>query len=415
MAARDVAAHQLARIHNATIGIVAEQGYAGLKVRDVVSYAEVSTRAFYELFAGKEDCFQRTYDLISRRATRRILAAQAGERDWRRRLQLVFEEFLRGLEQRPEDAHLTLVEAYRAGDASREQSLRAERTFEGMLAEALARAPGGVAVPPLVVEGMVAGIASVSRNCLVEGRLADLSEASGELIEWAMSYPDRAAGQLEKLDRQSIWRDTTLEPLPDGEGGQWAATGDRALILKAVAELAGNTGYESLTAARIRSSAHVSRKKFTAHFDDVEDCYLAALEQDAGAAMAQAARAQAAASSREGGVYRAIAALSSQIASDKFLARIFLADDFPPGLEGRRSRRRLIEAVTELLSSPEATLPPGFAAAASAGAVWSVFHRHTLRGRAVGRQTAATLSYLALAPAVGAPAAVAAIQGEHGA
>jgi AcrR family transcriptional regulator len=46
MAARDVAARQLARIHSATIGIVAEQGYAGLTVRDVVSYAEVSTRHF---------------------------------------------------------------------------------------------------------------------------------------------------------------------------------------------------------------------------------------------------------------------------------------------------------------------------------------------------------------------------------
>lgn len=415
MAARDVAAHQLARIHNATIGIVAEQGYAGLKVRDLVSYAEVSTRAFYELFSSKEDCFQRTYDLISRRATRRILAAQTGERDWRRRLQLVFEEFLRGLEQKPEDAHLALVEAYRADDASREQAWRAERTFQGMLAEAFARAPGGVAVPPLVVEGMVAGIIGVSRNCLTEGRLAELSEASGELLEWALSLPGRAAGELEKLDRQSIWRDTTLEPLPTGEDGPWSSSGDRALILKAVAELATNADYEGLTAARIRSVAHVSRKKFTAHFDDVEDCYLAALEQHAAAAMAQATRAQAAASSWEGGVYRAIAALSSQIASDNFLGRIFLADDFPPGPEGRRSRRRLIEAVTELLSSPEATLPPGLAAGASAGAVWSVFHRHTLRDRAVGRQTAATLSYLTLAPAIGAPAAVVAIRGEHGA
>jgi AcrR family transcriptional regulator len=415
MAARDVAAHQLARIHDATIGIVAERGYAGLKVRDVVGYAEVSTRAFYELFSSKEDCFLRTYELISRRATHRILAAQAGERDWRGRLRLVFEEFLGGLEQRPEDAHLTLVEAYRAGDASRERAWRAERAFEATLAEALARAPGGVTVPALVIEGMVAGIAGVSRSCLVEGRLAELFEASGELLEWALSLPDGSASELEKLDRQSIWRDTTLEPLPAGEDEPWPTSGDRALILKAVAGLAANAGYESLTAARVRSAAHVSRKKFNAHFEDAEDCYLAALEQHAGAAMAQASRAQAAASGWEGGVYRAIAALSSQIASDKFLARTFLADDFPPGPAGHRSRRRLTEALAELLALPEATHPPSFAAGASAGAVWSVFHHHTLRDRAVGRQVAATLSYLALAPAVGAPAALAAIRGEHGA
>jgi AcrR family transcriptional regulator len=91
-AARDVAAHQLVRIHATTVGIVAEQGYKGLKVRDVADYAEVSTRDFYQLFGSKEDCFLQTYELITRRASRCIVAVQAGESDWRKRSQLVFEE-----------------------------------------------------------------------------------------------------------------------------------------------------------------------------------------------------------------------------------------------------------------------------------------------------------------------------------
>ena len=62
--AKQVAAHQLARILAATTGIVAEQGYGALKVREVVGYAEVSTRAFYEHFSSKEDCFLQTYELI---------------------------------------------------------------------------------------------------------------------------------------------------------------------------------------------------------------------------------------------------------------------------------------------------------------------------------------------------------------
>src|ERR1044071_3928749 len=158
MAAKDVAAHQLARIHSATIGIVAERGYEALKVRDVVSCAEVATRAFYELFGSKEDCFLQTYDLIARRASRRIVAAQAGEPDWRKRSQLIFDEFLRGLEQRPENARLALVEAYAAGETALEQAWRTERAFEGMLGECFARSPDGVVVPPLVIEGVVAGI-----------------------------------------------------------------------------------------------------------------------------------------------------------------------------------------------------------------------------------------------------------------
>src|SRR6187399_977339 len=78
LAPQQVARHQLARIHRATIEIAARDGYQALKVRDIVRQAEVSTRAFYEHFGSKEDCFLRTYDLISRRTTRRIIAAQMG-------------------------------------------------------------------------------------------------------------------------------------------------------------------------------------------------------------------------------------------------------------------------------------------------------------------------------------------------
>jgi len=104
---------------------------------------------------------------------------------------------------------------------------------------------------------------------------------SQELLDWALCFPDEAARELESLDRGLIWRDTTLEPLPGPSGGggnAFSATGDRALILAAVAEFAAAKGYASLTAPRIRSAAHVSRRKFDSYFDGVEDYYLAALE-----------------------------------------------------------------------------------------------------------------------------------------
>jgi AcrR family transcriptional regulator len=420
LAPQQVASHQLARIHKATIEIAAKDGYRALKVRDIVSEAEVSTRAFYEHFGSKEDCFLRTYDLISRRATRRIIAAQMGEPDWRKRSQLVLEEFVRELEAGPDGARLALVEASLAGEASLEQVWRAERAFESMLAECFSRDPGGVVVPPMIVEGIVAGIASVSRDRLLAGKVADLSGLSGELVDWALCYPDRVATELARLDRQSVWRDTTLEPLPVASSSAeepWSSTGDRALILAAIAELAAAHGYAGLTAPRIRAAASVSRRKFEAHFDGVEDCYLAALEQRVARAMAQAARAQTAADSWAGGVYRAIAALCEYIVADAFLVRVCLTNDFPPGPDGHRSRRRLLAAVKELLSesTPEAAHSPPSGFAASTGAIWSLFHHHIIRNRTQHRQIAATLSYLALAPAISAPTAVAAIQGQQSA
>jgi AcrR family transcriptional regulator len=421
LAAQEVASHQLARIRNATIEIVAEQGYQALKVRDIVGRAEVSTRAFYEHFSSKEDCFLQTHEFISRRANRRIIAAQAGERDWRKRPRLILDEFVQELEKEPAGARVALLEAYAASADLQAQARRAERIFEGMLAESLARPPSGVVVSPLIVEGIVAGIAGVSKKRLLTGKVAELSKSSEKLIEWVLSYPDPNEAKLAELDRQSVWRDTTLEPLPlssvVGDGEPWPGSGDRGLILRAVADLAPDRGYAKLTAARVRSAAGVSRKEFEAHFDGLEDCYLAALEQRAREALTQASRAQAAARSWPGGVYRAIAALCAGIASDAFLAKACFTDDFPPGENGARSRRRLIAALTEQLSegAPQATRPTLLEIEASAGAVWAVFRRHATKDRTQSRQIAATLSYLALAPTIGASATITAIQGEQSA
>jgi AcrR family transcriptional regulator len=399
---------------------VAEYGYQALKVRDIARRAEVSTRAFYEHFGSKEDCFLQTYDLIARRATRRVIGAQSEERDWRKRPLLVFERFARELQNDPAGARFALIDAYAAGDESLAQAWRAERIFEGMLAECLARAPDGVMVSPLIVEGMVAGVAGVSKNRLRAGKLEDLRDSSQELADWVLCYPDEAAAELAKLDQHSVWRDTTLEPPPissaNGNGEPWPTTGDRALILTAVAELAATNGYAGVTAPRIRAAASVSRRKFDAYFDDVEDCYLAALEQRAGEALAQAARAQTAASSRPGGVYRAIAALCDHVAHDAFLARVCLIDDFPSGPNGARSRQRLADAVMELLNDTaiDAIRPTPLVTEASAAAIWSLFHHYIVRDWTLRKQISATLGYIALTPALGASRAVTAIRDEQG-
>lgn len=419
-AAKDVAAHQLARIHGAMIELVAENGYRALKVRDLVRRAEVSTRAFYEHFSSKEDCFLQTHDLVTRRATRRIIGAQAGERDWRRRPHLVFEEFAREIENEPDGARFALIEAYAAGEAVLARAWRAERIFEGMLAEGLAHSPSGVVVPPMVIEGVVAGVARVSRNYLLTGRAGSLRDTGEELVNWALCYTDRAAAKLSELDRQTVWRDTSLQPIAhspmNGDGEPWPSTGDRGLILTAVSKLAAKKGFAGLTAPRIRSAAGVSRRKFEAYFDDVEDCYLAALDQHAGEALARASRAQTVGRTWPGGVYRAISALGDHVAGDEFLARVCLADDFPPGSGGERARARLTSTIIELLSESaivENRHPSPVVTEATVGAVWSLFHHYIIREWSLRRQVAATLSYMTLAPVTGASAALGAIREEQ--
>jgi AcrR family transcriptional regulator len=420
MPAEEVAAHQRVRIHAAMVDIVAEEGYRSVKVRDIVRRAGVSTRAFYEHFDSKEECFLRTYELIARRATQRIIAAQAGDTKWHDRPRLVLEAFARELESGPAAAHLTLVEAYAAGADSLEQAWRFERTFEAMFAEGLARAPDGVVVPPLVIEGIVAGVARVARTRLLAGKAGKLHDLNDELVEWALCYVDDATASLGELDKGSVWRNTMLESQgallgsPGNDG--WPKTGDRALLLRAVAKLVVADGYRKLTPSRIRAAAGVSRKEFDANFDGVESCYLAALEQHAEEALSQAARAQTAGRTWSGGIYRSIAALCEQVAADAFLAGVCLGGGSSLGPGIGRAQMRLITAVADQLTAgvPHENRPSELVLEASSGAVWAVFHRHVARALSHTQpQVAATLSFIALAPAVGASAAVAAIRREQ--
>ncbi len=420
LAASDVAAHQSARIHRAMIEIVAERGYEAVKVRELVQLAGVSTRAFYELFESKESCFLQTYDLVTRRATRRIIASQASERNWRKRPRLIFDAFVRELEVDPVAARFSLVSAYTAGPVALEHARKSEATFEAMLGETFSRAPKGMLVPQLVVEGMMAGVARVARTRLLSGREDELLHLDEEMTEWMLSYPGKPAGELADLDLQLVWRDTRLQPLivpsGSGEGEAWPRTGDRALILTSLTSLTASKGYGDLTVERIRRGAGVSRAVFKSYFEGVEDCYVAALEQRAGEAFAQAARAQTAGRTWSGGLYRAMSALCDQIAADPLLLSVCLADDFKLGSSGSRIRMKLLAVVAEQLadSAPSADQPSVLMAEASSGAVWALFHRHVVR--AIGHsapQIAATLAFMALAPVIGGPDAVAAIMAEQ--
>src|ERR1035438_298370 len=81
-----VASHQRARIYAAMIELVAERGYGAVTVLELARLAGVSKHTVYEHFpGGKQECFLCTYELIVRRSSRRVGAAQKDCRDWRGR------------------------------------------------------------------------------------------------------------------------------------------------------------------------------------------------------------------------------------------------------------------------------------------------------------------------------------------
>jgi AcrR family transcriptional regulator len=413
--ASEVAAHQRARIHGAMIEIAAEGGYGAVTVRGLARLASVSTRTFYEHFRDKEECFLSTYELVVRSWAQRIFASQAGGRDWQEQVRLAFSALTHEFANEPHAARLALVEASAAGPAALERMRRAGAVLEAMAREGFSRAPDGIAVPPLVMKGMVAGVWRVACARLLAGRERELPALANEMMLWSLSFRSEAASKLELLDHRSpVPRGTWLPR--DGEVGRQVFGDERALILAATTRLAANEGYRRLSAPGIRAAAGVSRKSLDAHFADVTDCFLAALDVLIRRTLAYALRHGATADTWPGGLHRAMVAFCTSVARDPAFAKLGFVELFAPGTPGIRFRARLIAAVAERLrqSAPSGQRPSELAAEASVGAALGIIHHQIVTGRASQLPRAApTLSFLMLAPAIGAPKAVDAIHKEQ--
>lgn len=101
-------------------------------------------------------------------------------------------------------------------------------------------------------------------------------------------------------NRKSLaWRG---EPLPRGRHGLSTRTvraSQKARLIRAMQELVARYGYDRTTVPQVVAAARVSRNAFYEWFDDKEDCFLAACEQDAGDLVAAISAAASEATWRE--------------------------------------------------------------------------------------------------------------------
>jgi AcrR family transcriptional regulator len=404
-----VAGHQRARIVRAMTELTADRGYAAVTARELTKVAGISTKSFYEHFPNKEECFLATHETIARRIVRGVAASQigAGERD--ERVRLAFRALTRELASDPPAAQLLLIEAYAAGPAALAQARRAIRSIEARVEEGF-RGAGDQPPAPLIVEGIVAGVAGVARARLLGGGAERLADLGDPLSDWALSYRHGTLPELTELMRlDSPCLDSPLPSLApsssmvDEEAEEVPYGGDLDLLLSAVAKLTAAEGYEALTVRRILDAAGAPKRSFYSHFSGADECFLAAVDSEVDAVV----RSIESAAPQPGlaGACRTIAALCSAIAGDQAFSNLCFAELLSPGGAGARACERLTARLVELLGL-SGELSPGesdVAAEASVGAVWGVLHNEAVAGRARAvPQIARVLAYLVLAPSFGA-------------
>ena len=418
----DVHSDQRARLCGAMIQAVAERGYGPVTTRELAGMAGVSTRTLYELFAGKEECFLEAFDLVVDRAVDQIAAAYQGGRDWRGRLCDAFAAFTREVERDPCASRLVLVEAFGAGPVALARMDLASARFQAMVSASFEQAPGNVPLAPVLAQGIVAGVARVTRMRLMDDRTGELSELADEMLDWALCYRSAGAARLEGLPCAPP-RERTAAVGGAGvlEAGPGVREDTRARILRAALELAVRDGYEQVTLDAIVSSAGVSRRVFVRQFEDPQACFLAAFELLGEQALTLASDAGLQAGNWPGGVYRALRALMEHTARDERFARIAFLEIFALGPVGLSSRERLMERFAEAMNASAApSRPPGtqvpseLVLQASAGAVWGVIHHHVAHDSAQRLPAlAGHTAFMLLAPLLGPEKAVRAILAEH--
>lgn len=161
----------------------------------------------------------------------------------------------------------------------------------------------------------------------------------------------------------------TLEP-PEGwdDAGRTAvAASQRARMLDAIVRAVGDSGYAGVTVADVVGVAGVSRRTFYEHFEDKQDCFLAAYRTGVSVVIEQVVAATAGSEEDD---WRArlrvgLEAYTAILASEPVFARTLLVDVLGAGREAVELRQQLYErfvalfqALSERAVAADPAIPP---------------------------------------------------------
>lgn len=172
------------RIMRAVAEIVERLGLHAPTVSEIVAYAGVSRRTFYEHFADREEALAATVEESLARAAARVVPAYRGQADWCNAIRAGLAGLLAFLDEEPAFGNLLLLDAFGGPfDQGRARSpLPRARAIEALIdavdgGRVLARSPAGLS--RATAEGALGGVLFILRSRTLERR----GHAMGELSE----------------------------------------------------------------------------------------------------------------------------------------------------------------------------------------------------------------------------------------
>jgi AcrR family transcriptional regulator len=189
----EVESSQRERLLLAMTDAVAELGYAKTSVADVLGRAGVSRATFYQLFSGKDECFEAAYrvsaELVADMLAAELEELRAGEEpDPFVRLDRLLRVYLDSLRAAPSLARVFLVEVYAAGPAAIEQRRASMEHFTDLVAEIFHGEVGVLGSDPeqrFAAEFVVGAVSSMVTNIVGVGDIDELPKLREPLVEVA--------------------------------------------------------------------------------------------------------------------------------------------------------------------------------------------------------------------------------------
>jgi TetR/AcrR family transcriptional regulator len=416
LARAEVVRHQRARIHGAMVEAISRDGYEGTSVKQVIALAGVSRRSFYEQFPNKQACFLATFDVIAAREIRRMARAYlASEGALGERLGAAYEAVAEQASQNRKAASLVLLHAQTAGAAGTQRVRSASATCERMLARSLADAPGATSLPAPIVRGIAGGLQGVLASALRdEGPVRP--GLGAEMVRWTLLFQTPGAAHMGELLAARVsrrLRELSLASARRAREPDELAGDERSRLLHHALRLAALHDYRELSAPQIADEARVPIEVFLELFASREECYIAALEEIGDRLLAIAADPDLRSGEWTTAVRRVLANLLSYLGAHPLHARTIAQEAFAAGGEAVRLTLGLADAIAALLIEGA----PGEAGTAIAVAGIAGALMHTVRCQVVSGRIQLLgalsdhLSYLVLAPFIGAEGALEAVSG----
>jgi AcrR family transcriptional regulator/DNA-binding HxlR family transcriptional regulator len=186
---------QRARIMRALAEVLAERGFAGATVGLVVTRARVSTRTFYQLFGGLEECLIAIMDSVLEEVVAFAAQELATAESWQDGVRSVLAALLSYFDREPELARVCIVETLAGGPVVLKHRERVIEAFRLPVIERIEREMSPLS--PLAAEGVVSSVLGIMHAHIVTDEPGTFIELLGPLMALATA-PYMGAWSVER-------------------------------------------------------------------------------------------------------------------------------------------------------------------------------------------------------------------------